>query len=1774
MNSYILFTILIGLGASQIVVTSQNICGCTQLTNQNDCGILPGCIWVVASNQCQQNNCSTLTTQSQCLKASYYCQWNPNTNPSSCSAFTSCASLTATNNQQCIQQNVRCLGYGVLPNSTSSQCLYYSEITSNCSDYQQNNCSYNFGKDGPCYWTNDNICQVINQCSQAQKQNQCEQLNYFKSDSPQGIVCQWNGTTCSAITNCNQFTTEDTCKHYFSNLNSITLNVCAWSQGQCVNVNNINQLNSQNCITNTGLLFRWYGLQQNPGIGFCGPCKQLSIKTSQISIITKARCICSDFVLSTDCNSQNSLCQWNAQTGTCSQSSCDQIKNQSICTQVSNCFWSFKTNVCQNLNSCNDLIYNFSAVGCAAQSLSCAGYEGNSCIATSTIKSTCSSQKTQTDCSQFIGVQGLCVWNATNNSCSLLQVCNQISDAAFCGNWKNQCQWNAQSSQCQQLECTMYSNEQTCSYVINQFTEYQLCRWNKTLGLKGGCENAYSALLQTSQTCVSNTGSTFRWSTNNASAGMCVSCGTNQLSIQTPSSCQCSQLYSKENCQNSGFCTYNSTTNICSPSSCLQYDNQITCASLSTCYWSSKNGCVPFTNCSSLTATNQLECVNMNASCKGFSNGTCQSFPTTTCSVLYAANGQCFNNIGTDGVCILNTTGQTKTCVGFSQCTQATNETLCLRNQFSCSWNNGTCSQVNCSSFKTQLNCQFYLPNPLSSQVVPCLWNTTTNTCGPASDILTQLTQNNCAASTHNTYSWVTVSATNNKGYCVRCQEQVTLPKQCGCTFLSQFDCSQALQCYWTNGSCQTMNCSQILQQTVCASQTSCYWSNNQCQDFVGSCDTLLGKSQAACMAQNVYCVGSNGTTCSQSYNKCEANTLDTSCVASLGSDGACYWNSTTNTCVAVNSCNQLPESACKLRSKSCYWDITSCQTLTCSTLYSQFGQCTFVMNLSSISYVQSCKMVQNECISISDTLGLTQDQCFTNSNRTARWVPKTKGEGGICYSCSANLTPIYSAQTCQCYQYMTQNECHSVPNQSCVWANSKCTEKTCASIFTNLACAQTMGCGWNSTTNVCENFTSCNSITVTGLAIQNCLSYSIQCKGYNGTNCTQYPNYTCGSLTTSPTCSGNLGTDGACLWVTVGETSSCVAITQCNQINSQQICSYYSNVCIYLNKACQQLTCANFTSPASCRYVVTSFTTGDIQQCQWSTSSNSCIDLITSSQLNSINCSTNTGFTYRWVPTKNGNGDGYCTKCVINSLYVPGQCACNQLIYQNDCQANLQCSWSTAQSTPSCYNKPCSQILQQAACSSNPRCQWSASQSLCQPFSSCSDLAGVNAGECASYSIYCAAISTTFLTLQQKYICASTASQQCSVQTATSGKTDPSECENKYVSYGICQYNATTSQCQKITMCSEITSQMQCQRLVHSCYWQLPTGEATTGSCVATKCSYITNKLECTYVLSSLTTPSASSVTQCTWQPSNGCQPAANILTTLSSSQCYSNTLMMSRWTSTSGDTGYCASCTQYSLTTTLKSVCSCSDLSSYECAYASPQCTYNQTSTKCVTQTCTSITSKYSCAANPNCIYVGTCQQYTKSPSSTTYGCVNITTATSSFDCTAASVNCPQFTPNTAAGKPGTCGVVEQCSKLNSTTCSTAAPYCVLNNNSCQTINNCKQITDIAICSLQTNRCQWSVVLNSCITKSCSSYTIQSDCTYVYTSYSPGDVALCYWDSVNNDCRSASLSLAETFNQTNTTQCYVNTGHVYHLDGNDCTRCFQNILSILLITVLLILI
>ncbi|CAD8126160.1 unnamed protein product [Paramecium sonneborni] len=1771
MKSYLLIAIFISLGIYQIVATSQTTCGCTQLTNPTDCSTLPGCSWNTTSSQCLLGNCGSFSNRNTCLQASNYCEWN--LDQLICQNFQTCQDLnvtgmanitnTTTWTNQCVLQNSQCLGY----NPQNTTCERLNSITLSCNQLEITYCNGNVGSDGVCYWnqattncTAVNSCSQVNTLSQVNAQKYCELLNQNNQ-----AICQWNSnsSTCQSITNCNQLT-EDQCKYFFTNTNFSQMTSCIWNNGVCSNTT-ISSLPAQNCMSSTAYTYRWFSPVNNPKVGICTSCKPIPVP--MVTLFSKSQCSCSQYQNPQDCNSQSSSltsqngpCIWT--NNACVSNSCSNIKNQNDCIVVQSCFWNFGGGgSCQQQNSCQDLTYKYDGVGCAAQSVYCPNFSGGFC-APSTNLQQCNTQATSQTCKAYIGSDGLCIWS--KDSCVPLKFCNQIFDQAYCSGQSNICYWNGLA--CAQLSCSNLS-QQNCKYVITSFQEsqYQYCKWNGQ-----ACVDSYSGLALTSQNCVSNTGNTFRWSTNNTAVGMCVSCGINQLAVQTASSCQCSQLYSQANCNNTGFCTYNTDNNTCTPAECKQYTNQVTCASLSGCYWSGSS-CKTFTACSQLTnATNQLECISMNNSCKGFSSGSCQTNPTGLCS----ANTVCNNTIGTDGLCFLNSTNQ---CVGFSQCSLAssitTGASICQKYSFSCSWNatNNTCSQITCNDFKTQLNCKFYIPNPISNEIIPCSWNATQG-CVTANDILTQLNPTTCAASTHNTYTWISTqaSASANKGLCIRCQEQVALPNSCGCSHLGLTDCSQASDCQWTNNQCITLACSQIVQQTFCASQLGCAWIKNACSSFNG-CNTLLGSTQAACMQQNAFCVGSNGTTCTNTYNPCASNSSETSCVTALGSDGACYWNSAQ--CVAVSSCTQLPESACKLRTKSCYWADNSCQTQTCSTLYSQYHQCTYVVSLLSNKNVQFCSLVNNLCIQTKDPQNLNKSNCFTSSNRTARWVSNKSGSLGVCLSCNvqaANLIPIQSSQLCQCYQYMTQTECNAASVQSCIWQNTStgttnpkyaCVQQACNLITSQSLCALNTSCYWDYNTTACASFTTCSSITGSDLTAALCLSYSVQCRGSTGKACSPNPQALCSSLTTQEQCNTTPGSDGVCHWNSTG-TGSCSVITSCTQITNQKNCQYFSNICQYVTSGttstCEALTCSSFTTPSLCKYVVKSFATGEIQQCQWS--AQTCINMQTSQSLTSSNCQSNTGFTYRWYPTLSNSGDGYCTKCAINTLYVPGQCACSQLIQQQDCLSNLQCSWSTSPTTPSCYNKPCSQILQQSVCSTNPRCAWSVATSTCQPFSQCDDLSGINSGECASYSIFCAATSTTLSNYDQKFKCAPTANQKCSnVTPAPTGASTNQQlnCENTFVSSSICLYNSTTKQCTQITSCSQILSQSKCQRLIHSCYWQ-PASGTTAAQCTNATCPNITNQLDCTYVSSTLSTPSKSSITQCFWQQNTGCVSAQQASIPLTNTTCYSNSFMMSRWITTQAG-GKCVQCNQYSAGNVFKPICSCSSLSQSECTYASPQCTVNGTS--CVEQPCTGL-SQNQCAINQKCIYLGgACQNYTS-----TNTCGNITSPKSNYDCAQYSTNCLQYN-----GTTSTCSNLD-CSKLSTNVSCASVEFCSWTNDKCQTINNCKQITDVALCSLQTNRCQWSVVFNSCVTQSCSSYTSQADCTYVYTSYSQADVALCYWDTFYNDCRSASLSLLSNFTQNNTATCYVNTGHLYHLDEGECTRCFQNILSILLITVLLL--
>ncbi|CAD8189411.1 unnamed protein product [Paramecium pentaurelia] len=287
---------------------------------------------------------------------------------------------------------------------------------------------------------------------------------------------------------------------------------------------------------------------------------------------------------------------------TCTLSTSSKITTQNICINVANCYWCFNTNTCQTLSSCDDLIFKVSAVQCAALGLSCAAYEqifnNNKQIILNLLVVKAFS----------FGITLIIHVHYYNTVITQLML--QFVEIEF------------MHVGCKDFIILIID-------LLNYFKQqkmylcpYELYRQKNSIGPQGACENAYSALLQTSQTCLNYTSNTFRWRANDKSAGMSI------------------------------------------------------------------------TNYSSLTATNQLECININASCKGISYGNFLSFPG---AILYTTSGNCYNNIGTDGVCFLSTTEQTTQSIGFSQCTQATNETMCLRNQFSYSWKNlnNMCSQIN-----------------------------------------------------------------------------------------------------------------------------------------------------------------------------------------------------------------------------------------------------------------------------------------------------------------------------------------------------------------------------------------------------------------------------------------------------------------------------------------------------------------------------------------------------------------------------------------------------------------------------------------------------------------------------------------------------------------------------------------------------------------------------------------------------------------------------------------------------------------------------------------------------------------------------------------------------------------------------------------------------------------------------------------------------------------------------------------------------------------------
>ncbi|CAD8189407.1 unnamed protein product [Paramecium pentaurelia] len=500
------------------------------------------------------------------------------------------------------------------------------------------------------------------------------------------------------------------------------------------------------------------------------------------------------------------------------------------------------------------------------------------------------------------------------------------------------------------------------------------------------------------------------------------------------------------------------------------------------------------------------------------------------------------------------------------------------------------------------------------------------------------------------------------------------------------------------------------------------------------------------------------------------------------------------------------------------------------------------------------------------------------------------------------------------------------------------------------------MSCGWNIITSVYENFTSSNPISGVGLSIQQCLTYSSQCGGYYGANCTSSTTIICGSMSPS-TCSGTYGSD---------DYRFMYSVTTCSQKNIQQICSYYSDYCYYANNQCQQLTCANFTTPASCKFVISIFNIGEIQLCQWSTNTQnplvliylhlqSLIQLMFSKYRIHLQMGSNNNLKqfntqqklvlYKFI--------GY-TKFLMNIINILGQCTCNQLIYQYDCLTNPQCSWSTAITTPSCYNKPCNQIIQQGILQFKFKMLLVSNLKFMQViFIMFKSRMCQFQRMCQLFNLLCRNIKNIFTILIKVYLHTNIKSmfsytflRNC----RRKNKTIMFFWFYKHDDFSQIRINNQQNKSQirtesiifvNITQITKNVLKLLCVQILQLnsnvnnlimfvfSFGNQPMRTTATASCVAASCNNFPNKQQCTYILNSL---SATNVTLCQWQTIGVCIESTNTKN-LSSTNCYSNTLMISRWSSTQTNSGFCATCSSYSQSQTYKSPCSCNELSQQEC-------------------------------------------------------------------------------------------------------------------------------------------------------------------------------------------------------------------------------------------------
>ncbi|CAD8046099.1 unnamed protein product [Paramecium sonneborni] len=243
------------------VLNVKSSCQCSDLINYTDCALSsPKCFWnSTATTKCQQQTCAQLTSQGSCVM-SKYCYWSMTNNQASCqsisSASTTCATLKANTQQECLSQSILC---GGINNGTCSS------TPNSCSDFSTfYQCFGSVGTDGICQWNqNESTCTGISYCNMITTEAQCSLvLN----------TCFWqaSNSSCTAYNCSSLYAQTNNCNYYLNTPNqNYEVKICQLEGTECNPASNLSSLTSSNCYASSGGTAFWNPEKDNGTCSYC-----------------------------------------------------------------------------------------------------------------------------------------------------------------------------------------------------------------------------------------------------------------------------------------------------------------------------------------------------------------------------------------------------------------------------------------------------------------------------------------------------------------------------------------------------------------------------------------------------------------------------------------------------------------------------------------------------------------------------------------------------------------------------------------------------------------------------------------------------------------------------------------------------------------------------------------------------------------------------------------------------------------------------------------------------------------------------------------------------------------------------------------------------------------------------------------------------------------------------------------------------------------------------------------------------------------------------------------------------------------------------------------------------------------------------------------------------------------------------------------------------------------------------------------------------------------